>query len=146
MQLTVTQLLKRRYGIDVSGEPWQSTRRDWGVWFSVLGKPLDAFREASMTMRTFLACGLAGFSALHASPDLRGPYFITLCVVFTFSGCFLAWNLTKWRMDPLKSSISRLQSVLLELSEVPVEGVKSTGGSEKGLGAAIDIHAMDEGE
>jgi hypothetical protein len=71
LHVAVQRLLKVRYGIDkiYSG---QFDEGELGVWYSVLGKPVKGFQEAIMVMRTFLGCGLAGLTALYASPALRG--------------------------------------------------------------------------
>jgi hypothetical protein len=144
LHLVVTELLKRRYGIDRNWERWSSDGSEWGVWYSVLGKPPTTAQEALMTMRTILGCGLAGFSALYVSPTLRGLYFIILCVVFTLSGCYLSFDLVKWRMDPLRSSFARLRSVLLELSETQIAIEKIKGRSEKSLYSAISTETKDD--
>jgi len=116
LHVAVRRLLKVRYGID-SSEVGQWDDSEWGTWYSALGKPLKGLQEAAMSSRTFLGCGLAGLTALYASPSLRGGYFIALCLIFTFAGCFLSVDLLRWRINPVKRSTVRLQSVLLELSE-----------------------------
>jgi hypothetical protein len=116
LHLAVRRLLKVRYGID-GNHGLQLDDSEWGVWYSVLGKPMKRFQEAAMASRTFLACGLAGLTALYASPALRGRYFIALSLIFTFAGCFGSVELLRWRIDPAKSGTARLQSVLLELRE-----------------------------
>ena len=116
LHVAVRRLLKVRYGID-SSDVGQWDDSEWGTWYSVLGKRLKEFQEAGMASRTFLGCGLAGLTALYASPPLRGRYFIALCLIFTFAGCFLSVNLLRWRTNPVRRSTVRLQSVLLELSE-----------------------------
>jgi len=136
----VQRLLKVRYGIDrtrnYSGQ-WDDS--EWGVWYSALGKPLKGFQEASMASRTFLGCGLAGLTALCASPALRGRYFIALCLIFTFAGCFGSVDLVRWKINPVRRGMVRLQSVLLELSEASVITEKRNDDSTK-----VRINADEE--
>jgi hypothetical protein len=128
LHVAVRRLLKVHYGID-SSDVGQWDDSEWGTWNSVLGKPLKGLREAAMASRTFLGCGLAGLTALYASPSLRGRYFIALCVIFTFAGCFLSVDLLRWRTNPVRRSTVRLQSVLLELSEASTITDRGNGDS-----------------
>jgi hypothetical protein len=139
LHIAVQRLLKVRYGIDRGrnyGGQWDDS--EWGVWYSALGKPLKGLQEASLVSRTFLACGLAGLTALYASPALRGRYFIALCAIFTFVGCFGYVNLVRWRTNPVRSAVVRLQSVLLELSET---GVTAKGANRE---SAIVVAEAEE--
>jgi len=145
LHFAVTQLLKRGYGIDRTQDLWHSDGGEWRVWYSVLGKPLKGFQEALMTMRTILGCGLAGFSALYVSSALRERYFITLCVVFTFTGCFLSIDLAKWKMDPIRSSYARLRAVLLELSETCAAPGKQTSRPQKSPDVAVGANTDEDG-
>jgi hypothetical protein len=115
LHIATRRLLKARYGIDRKFGGLDDG--EWGVWYSVLGKPLKAFQEALMVSRTLWGCGLAGLTALYAWPVLRERYFIAMCVICTFAGCYASVNINLWRFDPVKRSTARLQSVLLELSE-----------------------------
>jgi len=137
LYVAVERLLKVRYGIDV-GRDMQRDDIEWGVWYSVLGKPLKGFQEASMSSRVFLGCGLAGFTAVYALSALRGRYFIALCIIFTFAGCFTSVDLARWRFNPVKRSIARLRSILLELSEASTMAEKPS--SDSGKGASIDAN------
>jgi hypothetical protein len=128
LHVAVRRLLKVRYGID-SSDVGQSDDSEWGTWYSTLGKPLKGLQEAAMASRTFLACGLAGLTALYALPSLRGRYFIALCIIFTFAGCFLSVDLLRWKINPVRRSTVRLQSVLLELSEASTIAERRTSGS-----------------
>jgi hypothetical protein len=133
LYIATQQLLKKQYGID------RTFRRDegeWMVWYAVLGKPLKDFGEASMLAKTFLGSGLAGFTALYALPSLRVRYFLALSLVFTFVGLFTSVNLTLWRFSPAKSSLARLRSVLLALSELKAV-TKEEGNSDEKPTATI---------
>ena len=110
------RLLKVRYGID-STYHLQSDGGEWGVWSSVLGKPLERFQDGYMASRTAMGCGSAGLTALYALPALRGKYFIALTLIFTFAGSFGIVDFLRWRIDPVKSNTARLLSVLLDLPE-----------------------------
>lgn len=133
LHIATRRLLKVRYGIDRRHDLLDDG--EWGVWYSALGKPLRGFQEASMVSRTFLACGLAGLAALYASPALRGRYFISLCLIFTFAGCFISVDLVRWRINPVRQSMERLRSVLLELSEA---GTTAEGRNSDPVAVAID--------
>lgn len=141
LYIATQRLLRVRYGIDRKCGPWDEG--EWGAWYSVLGKPLKDFREATLASRAFLGCGLAGFTALHASPPLRVGYFIGLCLIFTFAGCLTSVDLARWKFNPVKKSITRLRAVLLELSEVGTTTEKLNSDSGKGPGALIDTNEGD---
>jgi hypothetical protein len=141
LYVAVQRLLKVRYGIDRKFGG-QFDDGEWGAWYSVLGKPLKEFSEASMGSRTFLGCGLAGFTALYASPPLRERYFIALCLIFAVAGCITSVDLARWKFDPVRKSIARLRSVLLELSET---GTTEKPNSDSGKGLSTSIEA-NEGE
>jgi hypothetical protein len=128
LHVATKRLLKKQYGIEVARN-LESEGSEWGVWYSALGKPLKGFQEASMASRTFLGCGLAGLAALYASPALRGRYFVALCAVFTFTGCFISVDLVRWRINPVRRSMERLRSVLLELSEGGTTAERRNGDS-----------------
>jgi hypothetical protein len=128
LYVAVQRLLKVRYGIDRKLGQWDDG--EWGVWYSALGKPLKEFQEASMSSRTYLGCGLAGLAAIYASPMLRGRYFVALCLILTFAGCFASIDLARWKFDPVRRSMARLRSVLLELSEASLAAEKPDGDAE----------------
>ena len=110
------RLLKERYGIKAA---WrlQKDGSDWGVWYSVLGKPLIWAQEEMLSSRTLLGCGLAGFTALYAAPALRERYFVALCCAFALPGLFVSWELALWNFNAVRRSMLQLKSILLELSE-----------------------------
>lgn len=136
LYIAVQRVLRVRYGIERKfGGPWDEG--EWKVWYLALGKPLKAFQEASASSRVFLGCGLAGFTALRASPLLRGGYFVALCLTFIFAGIFGSVELARWRFNPVRRSMARLRSVLLELSE-PDGTDKTNSDSGKRLNASID--------
>jgi hypothetical protein len=97
-----------------------------------------------MTTRTFIGCGLAGFSALYVSPALRDRYFIPLCVVFTFAGCYQSFDLAKWRQHPVRNSIAHLRSVLSELSETQTAAKKEESSPTERTDLEIDPSAEAE--
>lgn len=142
LYVAVQRLLKARYGIDRRIGRYGDDG-EWGVWYSALGRPLNEFKEASLASRTYLGCGLAGFTALYAVPPLRERYFVALCLVFTFAGCFASVGLARWKFDPVRKSMARLRSVLLELSEVNTTSERANGDSEKSSSASI---AASEGD
>lgn len=141
-RLAAEQLLKRGYGIDRSKHHWPEGESE--VWYMVLGKPSATFQEALMTTRTFIGCGLAGFSALYVSPALRDRYFIPLCVVFTFVGCYQSFDLAKWRQHPVRNSIAHLRSVLSELSETQTAAKKEESSPTEKTDLEIDPSAEAE--
>ena len=119
LHIATQKLLKKRYGIKI---PWQfdSEGGDWGVWYSTLGEPPKWFPEAKMASRTMLGSGLAGFTALYASPVLRERYFIGLCSLFVFAGLFATFDLILWELNPVRRSLLNLRSVLGELASTTI--------------------------
>jgi len=145
-RLAATQLLVRRFGIDPSKGPWDWVDLEWQVWLSVLGKQPPVFREAFLTMRTFLGCGLAEISALYISPALRNRYFVAISVVFIISGCFQSLDFAKRRHEPMRSSLARLVSVLVELAETnTATKKKEENGPDKGSHLAINAEDEKDG-
>ena len=126
-----TQLLIRRYGITPRQGPGGAVDLEWQVWLSMLGKQSPAFREAFLTMRTFLGCGLAELSALYIAPALWNRYCAALSVVFIASGCVQSWGLAKLKHDPMQHLLARLVSVLVELAETSTALKKEESGSSK---------------
>ncbi len=116
-RLAATQLLKRKYGVNPNNGPWEWVDQEWQVWLSVLGKQPPVFREALLTMRTFLGCGIAELAALYISPTLRNRYFIAITSVLIASGCVQSLDFAKRRYDPMRGSLTRLVAVLAELAE-----------------------------
>ena len=117
LHVATKQLLKKRYGIENDPGPGPWDGEVWQVWHSVLGKPLMDFRGATIGARIFLGSGLAGFTALYAIPPLRQRYFVVLSLLLALAGLFTAVSLASWRFNAVKWNISRLRSVLMELSE-----------------------------
>ena len=115
----VEKLLERRYGID--GLRAGGTNGEWGVWYSVLGKPLKGYRESLNAGRTTLASGLAGFCAIGSASGLQQPYFIAMCSVFTFCGLWTALNNFFVFRKPVNIDVFRLRAVLQELQELSPE-------------------------
>jgi hypothetical protein len=110
------ELLQVRYGIKGIGRI-SSSREEFQVWTSVIGKPLMSYMEGMLAGRTTLASGLAGLTAMWWVPDLRERYFFGLCVVFVITGCTIAINQLRWKVDPVKRNVLLLRSVLLDLSD-----------------------------
>ncbi len=117
---------------------------DWGVWYSVLGKPLKWAQEGMLASRTFLACGCAGFSALYASPALRERYFVALCCAFALSGLLVSFELAFWNFNAVRRSMLQLKSILLELSESTPFADKKGTGSESGLSAMTEANPDEQ--
>lgn len=115
LHIATKQLLKKRYGIERTWDG-HSDGSEWVVWYSAVGEPPKWFPERRMAARTMLGCGLAGFTALYASPLLRERYFIALCSLFAFAGLFVTFDLARWSFDPIRRTMLNLRSVLLELS------------------------------
>lgn len=113
------KLLERRYGID----PHRADGPDgeWSVWYSVLGKLPERYRESLNAGRTTLATGLAGFCAMGIAPSLLQRYFIAMCSVFAFCGLWSSLaNFLQFR-NPVNLDAFRLRAVLSELRDLPPE-------------------------
>jgi hypothetical protein len=143
-RLAATQVLNRKYGINPSKGPSERVDLEWQVWLSVLGKQPIVFREALMTMRTFLGCGLAELAALYISPTLRNRYFIAITVVFIASGCVQSLDFARRRYDPMRDSLTRLVSVLVELSETNTAAKKEENGPDKGPNLTINSDPKED--
>ena len=133
LHTATTQLLRRRYGIELAPDDGA-----WGIWPSVVGKPLKPLQEGTMGARTLLGCGLAGFTALYIAPALRERYFVALCSVFAVSGLLSSFSLAFWNFNPVRGSLLRLRSVLSELEE-------GTTATERRNAGAEDDHAVSDG-
>jgi hypothetical protein len=144
-RLTAKELLARRYGIRPSEGPSEWVDLEWQVWLSVLWKPLPVSRQAVLTVRTLLGCGLAAFSALYISPVLRNRYFIVFAVTFVASGCFQLVEVSRWRYEPMRNSLSRLASMLTELAEVNAATRKDHDGSEGGASLTLSADTKEDG-
>lgn len=142
LRTATKRLLRERYGME---ETWDLDANEWWVWYSVLGKPLKWFQEAILGSRTFLGCGLAGFTALYAAPALRERYFIALCSVFALSGLLVSFDLAFWNFSPLRRSLIRLKSVVLELSEITTFTKKQRAEAESGIVARAEPDHDDQG-
>lgn len=115
LRVATKRLLEKRYGIEVR----RQLEPEVGVWYSVLGKPLKSVQESVLVSRVFLSCGLAGLTALYATPALRERHFITLSTAFAVLGLWVSIHFAFWSFDPVRKSLLQLKSVLLELSENP---------------------------
>jgi hypothetical protein len=142
-RLAATQLLMRRYGITPSRGLSEPVDLEWQVWLSILGKQPPGLRETFLMMRTFLGCGLAGLSALYISPALRNSYFVAISVVFAASGCVQSWSFSKLKYDPMRQSLSRLASVLVELAETNTSIKNPEVGLDKRSSLTINTDAKN---
>lgn len=117
--VAVEKLLERRYGIDPhrAGGP----NGEWGVWYSVLGKPPKQLGENLNAGRTTLATGLAGFCAIGIAPSLLQRYFIAMCALFALCGLWTALAHFFTFRNSANLDVWRLRAVLLELQELPSE-------------------------
>jgi hypothetical protein len=112
-------LLERRYGI--SRDRAHGPNGEWGVWYSVLGKPVKEYIEARSAGRVTLASGLAGFGALSLAPSLMQRHFVAMCSVFVFCGLWTSIrNFLQFRKR-VNFETLRLMSVMLELQELSSE-------------------------
>lgn len=123
------QLLKKRYGIDAIAE--MPSSEEWHVWYSVLGKPIPGFIESVTVMRASLACGIAGFVAMAIEPSLRTRSFRGFCVVLAAYGLYRTWTVFRWRTDPARLNIMRLQCVLLDLADAQTTPAPLDAAEEK---------------
>lgn len=98
LHIATKQLLNKGYGIELTGHTQNGD--NWSVWYSVLGYPVKWVQEGILTSRTCLGCGLAGFTALYASPALRERYFIALCSAFALPSLLVSFDLAFWNFDP----------------------------------------------
>ncbi len=142
LHIATKQLLKKRYGIERTWDG-HSDGSEWEVWYSAVGEPPKWFSERRMAARTMLGCGLAGFTALYASPLLRERYFIALCSLFAFAGLFATFDLALWSFNPVRRTMLNLRSVLLELSATTTMTEKQKTDSESG-GPGATIQANDD--
>jgi hypothetical protein len=138
-----TQLLIRRYGITPSKGPGAWVDLEWQVWLSTLGKQPPVFREALLTMRTLLGCGLAQLSALYILPALRNRYFVAITVAFIASGCVQSLDFAKLKYDPMRHSLARLMFVLAELAETNTATKKEESGQPKRSSLTMDNDAKE---
>ena len=108
------ELLKKGYGIDREG----TERFDWGVWYSVLGKPSAADLRGSILMIAFHATGWCGIVALHYAPALKNAYFGGFLSLLIFCGISHDWFVAKSLNNPLRSGLLRIRAVLTELRQL----------------------------
>jgi hypothetical protein len=112
--LAAAELLKRRYGID---PPERGSGDDWGVWYSVLGKPKPEHARGSLLVVASHATGWCGIAATHFSPALNTGYYVRFSLLLILCGVIHDWYVAKWRHDPILSGIVRVRLVLDELRE-----------------------------
>ncbi len=86
-RMAATRLLKRKYGVTPSKGQWDWVDQEWQAWLAVLGKAPTGFREAFLTMRTFLGTGFAELVAMYVEPALRNWYFGTMTGTLLLAGC-----------------------------------------------------------
>ena len=103
--MAATQLLRRKYGVTPSKRQLQRyDQEEWDAWLAVLGKAPAGLREAYLTMRTFLGCGLAELAAIYIVPALRNRYFVLMSGALLAAGCFQSLSLAKGRWDPVRGT------------------------------------------
>ena len=129
-RLVVTELLRNKYGLEPPQGHGESVEREWQTWLWVLGKQRPVIREALLTMRTFLGCGIAGLAAFYIAPALRNRYFVSLSVIFLIAGCHQALDLAMLNYEPMRGSLARLASLLAELSDLRGQTKQQTNESE----------------
>jgi hypothetical protein len=144
-RMAATELLKRKYGITPSKGQWEWVDQEWQAWLSILGKAPPTFREAFLSMRTFLGCGLAELAALYICPALRNRYFVAITAVFLVAGCFQSLDFARRRGEPIRRSLSLLLALLEELSEVASTTTKDAKGAGKLTGLTISDGDKQEG-
>ncbi|MGA2250172.1 hypothetical protein [Terracidiphilus sp.] len=137
-RMAATQLLKRKYGITPSKGNWEWVDQEWQAWLAVLGKAPAGFREAFLTMRTFLGCGFAELAAIYVAPALRNRYFGIMSAVFLVAGCFQPLSLSKRHREPIRWNITRLLFLIEELAETSDISGKTKKSTNGGLGITIN--------
>lgn len=121
VRIATKQLLMKRYGINLDDRRNWGLNSDWNPWYSALGKPLKAVKEASRNSRVFMGCTFAGLAAVRFAPALRGASFATLLTVFAVAGVYISIDLARWRSDTGRFAMERLVSILLELAAVTAQ-------------------------
>ena len=143
-RMAATQLLKRKYGVTPSKGQWEWVDQEWQAWLAVLGKAPAGFREAFLTMRTFLGCGLAELAALYIAPALRNRYFFTMSGVLLAAGCFQSLSLARRRREPMRGSLTRLLVLMEELAESRLATAKEETSASSGPDITISTDSKHD--
>ena len=88
-----------------------------------------------MVLENFPSVRIGGISRALRLARAPGAVFHLLCLTVTFAGCFISVDLVRWRINPVRQSMERLRSVLLELSEA---GTTAEGRNSDPVAVAID--------
>jgi hypothetical protein len=145
-RMAATQLLKRKYGVVPSKGQWEWVDQEWQAWLAVLGKAPVGFREARLTLRTFLGCGFAELSVLNIVPALRNRYFVTMSAVLLVAGFLQSLSLAKRRWEPTWASLTRLLLLMEELAETSAPNPEKKKRSSSELSIAIDTEDNENSE
>lgn len=142
-RMAATQILKRKFGVTPSKGQWEWVDQEWQAWLAVLGMTPSGVKEMFLTMRTFLACGLAELAVLYTSPALRNRYFTAMVGVLLAAGCFQSISFARRRGEPVRANIIRLLTLMEELSTTR----KEKKGAESPVNGAstITLDVGDEG-
>ena len=105
------ELLARRYGIKPSD---RDRGIDWGVWYSVLGKPRPEDLRGSLLTIAMHAAGWSGVAARHFSPTLNNSYYSRFMVLLIICGLIQGWRVAKVLHDPLVNGMMRVRWILNE--------------------------------
>jgi hypothetical protein len=112
------ELLRRKYGLTPSEGLSAWADGEWQVWLSVIGKAPAGLKDSFLMTRVFLSCGLAELSAMQIAPGLRNGYFAAMAGTLLGAGCSQSLWLARLRRDPMQFSVTRLRSIMEELSEI----------------------------
>ena len=143
-RMAATRLLKRKYGVAPSKGQWEWVDQEWQAWLAVLGKAPIGFREAFLTMRTFLSVGFAQLVAMYVEPALRNWYFGTMTGTLLLAGCFQSLSLAKRRGDPMRFSLTRLLMLMEELAETSSGAAEGKEDAKTSPGISISADSDDD--
>lgn len=145
-RMAATQLLKRKFGVTPSKGQWEWVDREWQAWLAVLGKAPMGLRESFLTMRTFLGCGIAELAALYIVPGLQNRYFVTMSAVLFAAGCLQSFSFVRMRGEPVRASLTRLRTLMEELTEVSHPTSKEDKGGSNGADLTVSAVGKDDGD
>jgi len=145
-RMAATQVLQRKYGVTPSQGQWDWVDQEWQAWLAVLGKTPAGLREAFLTMRTFLACGLAELAALFIAPALRNQFFATMTGVLLAAGCFQSISFARRRGEPVRASFIRLVTLMEELAKARKGTPNDLARARKAGGMSFGIANGDNDE
>jgi hypothetical protein len=143
-RMAATRLLKRKYGVTPSKEQWEWVDQEWQAWLAVLGKAPTGFREAFLTMRTFLSTAFAESVAMYVEPALRNWYFGIMTGTLLLAGCFQSLSLAKRRGEPMTFSLTRLLMLMEELAETSSGAADGKRNTKTSPGISISAGSDDD--